>query len=97
MNYLFDMSKEIDGDNVRWRSKKKYRCKKSKGEHEYLTPTIKYKQLVRYIYDTGTGILDAGEPQKDYKYLRTEVSIVLETVCKHCGHKCLTFFRDKIT
>jgi len=86
----------ISDDKVRWPSIKKYPCKKGKGEHEYLEPILKYKPEIRYVYRTKTGILFSGKIEKDYRYLRTEVSVVLETTCKNCGHKCVSYLTDNI-
>ena len=94
---MFDNIKE---ERVKWFSKKKFACKKNKGEHEYLTPTIKYQPEVRYIYKTKNGILDSYELENekylDAEYLYAQISIGLETTCKHCGHKVLSFLREEI-
>ena len=87
----------LEEEKVRVKSKKKYTCKRNKGEHEYLEPVILYEPSVRYIYKTNNGgMMFAHKHHKEYKYIKTEVSIVLECVCKHCGHKALSFMRDKI-
>lgn len=88
------MEQEIE-ERVRWRSKNKYVCKRNKGEHEFLKPTIEYEPSVRYIYLTKMGILDSATPQNN-KLIRTTISVVLETRCKHCGHKVTAFLKDKI-
>ena len=89
-------NKTINDDVVKCPPKKKYTCKKNKGEHEYLTPTLKYEPSVKYIYDTGDGILYSPELKNGYKYLRTELSVILETRCKYCGHKCVSYLTDKL-
>lgn len=38
-------NKTINDDNVKWRSKKKYPCKRNKGEHEWGEPTILHKPI----------------------------------------------------
>ena len=86
----------LEEEKVRVRSKRKYTCKRNKGEHEYLEPVIIYKSRINYIYKTNRGILSASELQTKYKYLRTEISLGIEARCKHCGHKALTFFTDKL-
>jgi len=86
-------------EKVKWFSKKKYTCKRNKGEHEYLKPIILYQPSIRYIYKSkGGGQLHTNvyQDDPDYKYLRTEATIVLESVCKHCGHKVTSFMRDII-
>ena len=37
-------NKIINDDNVKWHSKKKYPCKRNKGEHEWGEPTIKHER-----------------------------------------------------
>lgn len=87
----------IEEEKVKWRSLKKYPCKKGKGEHEYLQAQIKHN-MVRYIYRTKNGVCDSGEIIKkdDYKYLRTELHIMTETFCKNCGHKSISFLSDNL-
>ena len=87
----------IEEEKVRWQSKKKYTCKRNKGEHEYLEPVIMFEPRVRYIYETDDkGRLDSYKLEPKYKYLRTEIHLMTEARCKHCGYKALTFFTDKI-
>ena len=87
----------IEEEKVKWQSKKKYTCKRNKGEHEYLKPVIMFEPSVRYIYEKDNkGILDSHRLHPEYKYLRTEIHLMTEARCKHCGHKALTFFTDKI-
>ena len=80
----------IEEEKVKWLSKKKYICKRNKGEHEYLDPIMLYKPLVRYIYKTDRGILDSGKLCPENKYLRTKISVSFVTICKHCGHKAIS-------
>jgi hypothetical protein len=87
---------KIEEDKVKWPSKKRYICKKGKGEHEYLDPTIKYKPSITYIYKTTSGELHSRQINKDGLLIRTEIRIILETRCKNCGHKCVSFLSDKI-
>ena len=92
-------NKTINDEVVKWPSKKKYNCKRNKGEHEYLTPIIEYKPSIRYIYKTPAGgELHSSEPQSspEYKYIRTEMTVVYKSVCIHCGKEVLSFLRDKI-
>ena len=93
LNYLNNMLEE---EKVRVRSKRKYTCKRNRGEHEYLEPVIVFKPMVRYLYETDRGILDSRGLHPEYKYLRTEIHLITETRCKHCGHKALSIFTDKI-
>jgi hypothetical protein len=87
---------------VKWFSKKKYPCKKNKGEHEWGKPELLYDTPdVRYSYKTEHGILKTSEPEntrfcKKYKLLEANVSVVTETRCIHCGKKVTSFLRDKI-
>ena len=84
-------------EKVKWQSKKRYTCKRNKGEHEYLKPVIMFEPRVRYIHEKDNkGILDSYRLHPEYKYLRTEIHLMTETRCKHCGHKALTFFTDKL-
>lgn len=89
-------NKTIKDGVVKWPPKKKYNCKRNKGEHEFLSPLFKHKPQVRYLYKTKNGILDSGELQKEGKFIRAEISIFAETICKHCGKKYLSFLRDKL-
>jgi hypothetical protein len=91
---MFALNSIID-EKVKWPSKNKFNCKRNKGEHEYLTPTIKYQPTVRYIYKAKNNILKSHNLENE-EYLYTEVGTVLETVCKHCGHKVLSFLSEKI-
>ena len=87
----------IEEEKVRVPSKKKYNCKRNKGEHEYLEPTILYNSNIRYVYKVKNGgIMFSNEQHPEYKYIRTELSIALECICKHCGHKAISFMTDKI-
>lgn len=88
----------IEEEKVKWRSKKKYNCKRNKGEHEYLKPVLVFEPSYNYIYDTPIGQLHSSKLQTDagYEYVRTEVKVFLECVCKHCGHKAAAYMSDKI-
>ena len=87
----------IEEEKVKWLSKKKYTCKRNKGEHEYLDPVIMFEPSVRYIYEKDNkGRVDSYKLEPKYKYLRTEIHLMTETRCKHCGHKVLTFFTNKL-
>ena len=86
----------IEEEKVKWTSKKKYTCKKNKGEHEYLEPVAFFKPLVRYIYKTDRGILDSGKLCPEYKNPKTIISAVLVAVCKHCGHKAVSFINNDL-
>lgn len=81
---------------VKNRSLKKYTCKRNKGEHEYLDPTIKYEPSIRYHYRHDKGWLNSGELHPEHKYLYTTISICLEAKCKHCGHKATAYMSTKI-
>jgi DNA-directed RNA polymerase subunit M/transcription elongation factor TFIIS len=83
-------------EKVKWRSLKKYTCKRNKGEHEYLEPTIKRNPTIRYVHKTETGTLDSHELHTEHKYLHTTLSIWLEAKCKHCGHKATAYINTKI-
>jgi len=96
LNYLNNMLEE---EKVRVRSKRKYTCKRNKGEHEYLKPVFVFEPSYNYIYnDDGHGQLHSSKLTNDpkYKYVRTEVKVFLECVCKHCGHKALAYLTDKL-
>jgi len=86
----------IEEEKVKWISKKKYTCKRNKGEHEYLKPAILYGPIVRYIYKTDSGILDSGKLCPEHKYLRTEIGVSFVTVCKHCGHNATSFMTNNL-
>jgi len=89
----------LEEAKVKWPSKNPYNCKRNKGEHEYLEPVITYKPNVRYIYKSGNGnTLNSHEHEKDgnYKFLNSEISLATETKCKHCGHKVISFFNQKL-
>lgn len=87
-------------DNVKWRSKKKYPCKRNKGEHEWGEPTILHEPRVRYIYNEGS--VDSPNPPdrfsdiEELKFSHAEISLLLETRCIHCGKKVLTYLEDKL-
>ncbi len=82
---------------VNWISKKKYPCKKNKGEHEWGKPKLLYDTpAVRYSYKTERGILDTSEPEKDYKLLETTIDVATEVRCVHCGKKAFSFLKGKI-
>jgi hypothetical protein len=91
-------NKTINDEAVKWPSKKKYNCKRNKGEHEYLTPTVEYKPDILYIYKTDGGELHTHQQElsPEYKYLRTEMTVVYKSVCKHCGKVMLSFLTDKL-
>jgi len=89
-------NKTIKDDVVKWFPKKKYTCKRNKGEHEYGEPVITFPPRVRYIYKTERGVLDSHELQPEHKYIRTEINIGLEARCKHCGHKSIAYLSDKL-
>lgn len=86
----------IEEDKVKNYSLKKYNCKRNKGEHEYCEPIIKFDPEITYVSNTGIGTLYSHEIHKDYKYLYTTISIGLEVICIHCGHKVLSFLSNKI-
>lgn len=89
-----DIDKE---ENVRWPAKKKYNCKRNKGEHEYSIPIIRREPSVEYIYKTNDGyILNSDKLHPEYKFLHTEITFFVETRCKHCGKKVLLLFSKKI-
>ncbi len=82
---------------VKFPSKKKYPCKKNKGEHEWGKPKLLYDTpSVRYSYKTERGILDTDKAEKGHKLLETSITVVIEVRCIHCGKKSLSFLRDKI-
>jgi uncharacterized membrane protein YkgB len=87
-------------EKVKNYSLKKYPCKRNKGEHEYLEPIIKSEPSVAYIYKTkesfGTVITHSLKPRQELKLFETRVRIEIETICKHCGHKNLTFLSGKL-
>lgn len=89
-NFLIDYKVKVP-------SKKKYPCKRNKGEHEWNKPTFKYEPDVNYIYKTDTGILQTNELCNDLKLIRAEVKVWIETSCKHCGHKVVSYLSDKIS
>lgn len=89
------MNKYDIEEKVKCRSKKKYTCKRNRGEHEFLEPVIKYKQSIRYIHKLERGTLYTDKLQ-DEPLIRTEINIALETHCKHCGHKQLVFLSERI-
>ncbi len=43
-------NKTIKDDVVKWFSKKKYPCKRNKGEHEYGEPVITFPPSIKYLY-----------------------------------------------
>ena len=86
----------MEEEKVKWPSKKKFTCKRNKGEHEYLSPIIKYQPSVDYVYQTKNTIMYSPRFYPEQTPVRAEVTIVLETQCKHCGHKCVSYLRDKI-
>lgn len=90
-------NKTINDDNVKWRSKKKYPCKRNKGEHEWGEPTFTYEPSVRYIYNNG--LLNSPEPPSkhpDDKFDYAQVSGLGEVRCVHCGKKNLFLLDNKI-
>lgn len=90
-------NKTIKDDVVKWFSKNKYNCKRNKGEHEYLEPTITFTPSVKYVYKTEDGgCLVSHKLDNRYKYLRTEISVGIEARCKHCGKKAVVFLSDKL-
>lgn len=93
-------NKTINDDNVKWRSKKKYPCKRNKGEHEWGEPTIKHQPRVRYIYNEGS-VSSSNPPDKyqqlkDLRYSHAEIHMMLETRCIKCGKKILTYISEKL-
>ena len=84
-----------EDDKVKWPSRKKYPCKRNKGEHEWLEPIITYKPVVRYSYGNN-GLLDSPELLSELLLNHAYMSLVAETRCKHCNKKVLIFFREKI-
>jgi len=86
----------IEEETVKYYSKKRYNCKRNKGEHDFGEPQVTYKPQVLYIYDTGSGVLHSHRLLKEYKYLRTEIHLAFTTTCKVCGHKAVSFLVDKI-
>ena len=90
-------NKTIKDDVVKWFSKKKFNCKRNKGEHEYGEPVITFPPSIKYVYKTDNGgMLLSHELEPKYKYLRTEISIAIEARCKHCGKKSVVFLSDKL-
>ena len=88
---------QIEEEKVKWRSLKKYPCKRNKGEHEYLEPIIKSEPSVEYVYKIEDGSI--AYSNKLYPLLKlkeTRVNTIVETICKHCGHKNLTFLSGKL-
>lgn len=83
-------------ERVKWKSKKRYKCKKNKGEHYCSDPVIKYKPGIRYIYKTNEGILESERLHPEYKFMKAIISLATETRCKHCNKKFFTFFSEKI-
>jgi len=87
----------FEEEKVRSRSLKKYTCKRNKGEHEYLEPTIRFEPMIRYIYETERKTtLNSDNLHPEYKFLHTELSVMFEATCKHCGHKATAFINTKI-
>ena len=87
----------IKEEKVKWHSKKKYNCKRNKGEHEwnkpellYHTPDIIYVSRSKY----GTLFTQTLEPENIPLY--AEVSVIVQTTCKHCGKKKVLFLSEKI-
>jgi hypothetical protein len=84
-------------EKVKWPSRKKYPCKRNKGEHEYNEPVIIWPPRVRYIYEMDNkSVLDSSRLHPEYKFLKAEVTLGAETKCKHCGKKHRTWFREKL-
>ncbi len=82
---------------VKWFSKKKYPCKKNKGEHEWGKPELLYGgPYIIYSYKTDISIMDTNRFTKKYELLGASVHIITETKCIHCGKKATSFLRDKI-
>lgn len=86
----------MEDEEVKWPSKKKWPCKKNKGEHEYLEPTVYMGPSIVYIHETERGTRYSKELLKEYKLLRTELSVFYECRCKHCYHKYMVMLTDKI-
>lgn len=86
----------MEEDKVKWHSKKKYPCKRGKGEHEWGEPLIKFKPEVRYTYRFERGTLDSSDLQPEYKLTRAEVKVVLETRCKNCNKKAVSYLSQKL-
>jgi hypothetical protein len=91
-------NKTIKDDVVKWFSKKKYTCKRNRGEHEWGEPVITYPPKITYQYKTeGGGMLISHQPEKDRgKFLRAEISLITEVRCIHCGKKATNYLSDKI-
>lgn len=83
-------------DKVRWPSIKKYPCKRNKGQHEYINPTLVYEPDITYIYKTDGGELHSSELHKELKYIKTKFSVFYEIRCKHCGKKQVFYLSDNI-
>ena len=97
MRVMININNMFEEEKVKSRSLKKYTCKRNKGEHEYLEPTIKFEPRIRYVYDIGKiGNLFSDKLHPENKYLHTELSVMLEAICKHCGHKATAFIKTKI-
>jgi hypothetical protein len=91
----------INDDVVKWHSKKKYTCKRNKGEHEWGEPVITHHPKIRYIYKEGTGVLMSSKLEIERmlngaQYQRAEISLVTEVRCIHCNKKATNYLSDKI-
>lgn len=83
-------------DKVKVPSKRKYPCKRNKGEHEWGDPKLKYPPQVTYIYKLQHSTLHTHTPYKEHKLRDCTVDVWLEITCIHCGKKHLSYLSDKI-
>jgi hypothetical protein len=85
-------------ETVKWRTTKKYPCKKNKGEHEWGVPKLSDKELtVRYVYKREDGrITDTHEHEKEGKLIEAYVFTIAEVRCIHCNKKVILYFKDKL-
>ncbi len=90
-------NKTIKDDVVKWPSKRKYPCKRNKGEHEWGLPCLKYGLDVRYLYENENGgVISTSEFFPEKKLINVYVEGLVELTCKHCGHKASLFIQEKI-
>ena len=86
----------LEEEKVKCKSKNLFNCKRNKGEHEWLEPTIESDPKVRYIQKHRFGELDSNKLLPDCKFIKAEIHLATETKCRHCGKKVITFFNQKL-
>lgn len=83
-------------DVVKWPSKKKYPCKRNKGEHEWGEPKVVYGPCIDYTYEDNNVIITSNNLDKDKKLKKVMLRYYIEVNCIHCGKKSLVFLSGKI-